>query len=175
MDITRASIEDFEDLFAIMTEAFPPEEYRPKERQKALFGDERYIVYVLKENGCTHGFLALWRLTGFYFAEHFAICASERNRRLGSRFLEQVLQGLDLPLVLEAEDRGDDISRRRMAFYERNGFTLTDVSYDQPNFHKSDKRIPLRLMYANLQDKAALPPFKEVIFKDIYKQAESVL
>ncbi len=172
METVKATKQDFEEIFEIMSEAFPPEEYRPKERQRALFDDERYTVYILREDKSIKGFLALWRLPSFYFAEHFAISSAERSRGLGSLFLSKVLPMLELPLVLEAENVNDDISKRRMAFYQRNGFTLTDICYNQPNFHKSDKVIPLRLMYAGLRAGSPLPPFKEIIFRDIYKKTE---
>lgn len=173
MDIRKATKQDFEEIFEIMSEAFPPEEYRPKERQRTLFDDGRYIVYLLTENGRTMGFLALWMLQGFYFAEHFAVSSRERNRGLGSHFLQGVLPLLDMPMALEVENTEDDISKRRVAFYERNGFILTGTCYDQPNFHKSDKIIPLRLMYTGLDEGGPLPPFKTVIFRDIYKKAEN--
>ena len=70
MNITPLNKNDFEQLFALMTSAFPPEEYRPKEKQYAILDDDNYSVTVLKENGVIIAFIAIWKLNGFYFAEH---------------------------------------------------------------------------------------------------------
>ena len=170
MEITLLKKNDFEQLFAIMQEAFPPEEYRPKARQFEILDDEKYSVSIVKQNDKILGFLAVWNLDEFDFVEHFAICSSLRNQGIGSKFLKEYLKTTVRPTVLEVENVDDDISKRRIGFYQRCGLELTDICYNQPNFQNSSKIIPLRIMLYdkhNTLDKQIIAPH---IFKKVYKR-----
>ncbi|MBE6643697.1 MAG: GNAT family N-acetyltransferase [Ruminococcaceae bacterium] len=173
LTLTKIEKEDFEQLFLLMSSSFPPEEYRPKEKQLALLDDDDYCATVLKENGKVVAFIAVWRLKGFAFAEHFAVEKEKRNNGLGSKFLKEYLKSLPLPLVLEVENLDDEIPKRRIDFYKRLGFIETDICYDQPNFHNSDKIIPLKIMFHPNGHKLDIKTVKDEIFKNIYKRAKN--
>ena len=49
--IERFSINDFERIYKIMQDSFPLTEFRPKNEQLALFEDDKYGVYGIRENG----------------------------------------------------------------------------------------------------------------------------
>lgn len=170
MKITLLEKYDFEQLFAIMQEAFPPEEYRPKERQFAILDDANYSVHIAKENGKILCFLAVWNLGEFDFVEHFAVDASLRNQGVGSKFLKEYLKTTARPTVLEVENVDDDISKRRIGFYQRCGLELTDICYNQPNFQNSSKIIPLRIMLFDEQNKLNKQIIAPHIFKKVYKR-----
>ena len=170
MKITLLEKNDFEQLFAIMQEAFPPEEYRPKNRQFEILDDENYSVSIVKENGKILGFLAIWNLGEFDFVEHFAIDSTLRNQGIGSSFLKEYLKTTVRPTVLEVENVDDEIPKRRIKFYQRCGLELTDICYNQPNFQNSNKIIPLRIMVfdkTNSLDRHIIAP---IIFKKVYKR-----
>lgn len=170
MNITPLNKTDFEKLFSLMKEAFPPEEYRPKGKQYAILDDKNYAVTVLKEDGDILAFIAIWKLDGFYFAEHLAVSKKHRNLGLGSEFLKEYLKSIDCPLVLEVEDLEDELCLRRIGFYKRLGFTLSDIRYDQPNFHQTQKRIPLRIMYNENGKELNVAKIKKEIFTKVYKK-----
>lgn len=174
MNITPLNKTDFEKLFCLMKEAFPPEEYRPKEKQFAILEDPNYAVTVLKEDGDLLAFIAIWKLKGFYFAEHLAVSERYRNLGIGSEFLKEYLKITNCPLVLEVEDLEDELSLRRIGFYKRLGFTLSDIRYDQPNFHKTPKRIPLRIMYNENGKDLKIDEIKKEIFTKVYKKPLTV-
>ncbi|MBQ4115886.1 MAG: GNAT family N-acetyltransferase [Clostridia bacterium] len=170
MNITRLEKKDFESFFALMQEAFPTEEYRPKEKQYGILDDANYSAYVLKEGNDVNAFIATWRLNGFYFAEHLAVSKVLRNQGVGSAFVKKYLELINIPLVLEVENLTDSIAQRRIGFYERLGFVLTDICYDQPNFQESSKRIPLRIMYHKNGQKFDIKTIKQEIFEKVYKK-----
>lgn len=170
MNITKLEKKDFESFFALMQEAFPPEEYRPKLKQYALLDDNNYSAYVLMDNNDVCAFIATWRLNGFYFAEHLAVSSKMRNRGIGSEFVKTYLDLIQIPLVLEVENLTDSISQRRIGFYERLGFILTDICYDQPNFQETGKRIPLRIMYHKNGKGIDTGNVKKEIFEKVYKK-----
>ncbi len=170
MNITKLEKKDFESFFELMQEAFPPEEYRPKEKQYAILDDSNYNAYVLTDNNEICAFIATWKLDGFYFAEHLAVSKQMRNRGIGSEFLKKYLDLIRIPLVLEVENLSDSISQRRIGFYKRLGFVLTDICYDQPNFQESGKRIPLRIMYHKNGQLFDTAKVKKEIFEKVYKK-----
>lgn len=170
MNISKLEKKDFESFFALMQEAFPPEEYRPKEKQYAILDDANYSAHVLMDNNDVNAFIATWKLNGFYFAEHLAVSPKLRNRGIGSEFVKAYLELIDIPLVLEVENLTDSIPQRRIGFYERLGFILTDICYDQPNFQESSKRIPLRIMYHKNGQEFDVTTIKQEIFEKVYKK-----
>ena len=170
MNISSLEKKDFDSLFEIMTQSFPPEEYRKKEKQYALLDDPKYKLTVLKEDNKISGFIAAWNLSDFIFIEHLAITPVKRNKGVGSAFVAQYLKESDLPIVLEVENKVDEISLRRINFYKRLGFVLTDICYNQPNFSDSDTVIPLKIMYYSKESFPTLSRVEETIFRDIYKK-----
>ena len=68
-----------------------------------------------------------------------------RNRGYGGRTLE-ILKEMYERMVLEAEPPTDDLRSRRIAFYERNGFSKNDYPYLQPPYRPGETRVPLVLM-----------------------------
>ncbi len=173
MEITRLLNKDFDKMYEIMQQSFPTAEYRPKHRQYAILSDCNYSVNVLKESDEISAFIATWNLQNFVFAEHFAVKENLRGRRIGSEFLKTYIETLEHPLVLEVENLNDEISLRRIEFYKRLGFVLTDICYDQPNFQKYSKTIPLRIMYHPNGRQLDLNNVKSEIFKKIYKKTSN--
>jgi hypothetical protein len=81
----------------------------------------------------------------------------------------QALKEEGRPIVLEVELPETDIARRRIAFYERNGFRLwTSRNYQQPPYRQGDAPIAMRLMaWGNLPESR----FEEVvrrIYREVY-------
>ena len=70
-----------------------------------------------------------------------------RNHGCGTQVLKAWLEAKGKPVVLEVELPADDLTRRRVGFYERNGFVLhKDFDYLQPPYKPGDDELPLKLM-----------------------------
>ncbi len=173
MELTYLDKKDFEELFTLMTRSFPSAEYRKKEKQYALLDDSNYELTVYKDEGVIKAFIAIWKLGSFVFAEHLAVLPELRGGGIGSKFLKEYLSHISTPVVLEVEDVDDDIAKRRIIFYQRLGFKLSDICYNQPNFDNSDTIIPLRIMYYDKTNTLDLSSVKNTIFQKIYKRSEN--
>lgn len=142
---------DFNQMYNLMEKSFPVDEHRPYEEQKELFQKEIYKVYGfylesdIKEK-LLQGFLATWNLGEFLFIEHFAVDSSLRNRGIGSKMLHELSKTKKVRLCLEVEPPESELTKRRIAFYERNGFFYHDFSYVQPALSKGQNAISLKLM-----------------------------
>lgn len=168
--MVQLTINDFDEIFNIMEASFPVDEYRTREGQRALFCDPRYRVYGKKQDGRLIGFIALWELDGLNFIEHFAVRSDLRGGGIGSRLICEVLKGIDGTVCLEVEPPTDEITRRRIAFYERGGFVYNGYDYTQPAMAAGKNPIPLRVMtYREKLSFARFEQLRDSLYKNIYK------
>ena len=128
--------------------AFPRQERRDDARQRHVTDhNPLFTPYLIYANGQEIGLLTLWRFPGFTFAEHLAISPGIRNGGYGGRVVEWLKQNEKNGIILEAELPETDLSRRRVAFYERYGFKICPKPYFQPPYHAGEVPLPLLLMY----------------------------
>lgn len=163
--------QDFDLVYAIMEEAFPYDERRTYEEQKQLFSDPRYQIYGLLDdsNGALKAFISFYRLDGFVFAEHFATSPKYRNQGLGGKILQSLIEILQERICLEVELPENEFSKRRIAFYRRNGFFLNEYAYKQPPISAGRAEIPLLLMTTGgtLTEEEFLQ-VKDILYREIY-------
>ena len=137
---------EFPAVYHLLESAFPANERRPLAAQRQLLTNPRYRVAVSEQDGRVAAFLASWRLPEFRFIEHFAVCTERRSCGLGQRMLQTFLQESSSPAVLEVELPDTELARRRIGFYERNGFHLNSYRYFQPPMAPGQLPLPLLVM-----------------------------
>ena len=133
----------------LLESAFPPIERRPLEDWKVMTENHKYfhaMAIVEKTKFC--GILTFWDFGTFLYIEHFAIDSQLRNGGIGKTALELFLyEHQHMNIVLEVEMPDNDIARRRIGFYERNGFCLIEErDYLQPPYIIGGETLPLKLM-----------------------------
>lgn len=150
--------------------SFPPTERRDFELLCDLVRKNPYFaMYALLREEMYVGFITAWRFDTFVYIEHFAIDETARNGGIGAEAMRQFLAFTDLPVVLEVELPVDNLSRRRIGFYERLGFVLDDHMYYQPPYHPGDEPLEMRLMqYGRLNLTEAFEAVRERIYREVY-------
>lgn len=153
------------------TESFPEEERRAFPLLLDLLADSPYFrLYLLTVKGQYVGFITVWQFERFTYVEHFAIDPVARSGGIGAAAMRQQLEQVQQPVVLEVEPPEDDLTRRRVGFYERLGFVLDEHPYQQPPYREGDPWLDLRLMYFGIMDFAPLyEEVREQIYKQVYK------
>ena len=141
--IEKLENKEFDAVYSIMEQSFPLEEYRSYNAQKALLQKPAYRIYVAKEEGKILGFAAVWELESWRFLEHLAVDPQHRNRGIGAGFLNFLTEKT---CCLEVELPETDLSRRRIGFYQRNGFFLNHYPYMQPSLGEGRSPVPLSIM-----------------------------
>lgn len=164
--------EEFDFVYSFMEKSFPLDEYRPYEEQKALLSDKRYSCYVLTDakTDAIQGFAMIWRFNDFAFIEHLAVNPELRNRGLGATLLKELEALLDCTICLEVELPETEMAKRRIGFYQRNGFFYNDYPYVQPPISKGRNPIELRIMTWGkeiLEDEFL--HMKTLIHREVYK------
>lgn len=126
--------------------SFPPEERRPWCEICSNAGS--LMLFGLFVGDVQAGFVTLWDFDDFVYIEHFAVDSSRRGTGIGAGALEAVKAFAGKPLLLEVEppEHPDVMARRRIAFYERCGFSMLDYDYIQPPYGAGLPSVPLRLM-----------------------------
>ena len=163
--LQRINETDFPEIYRIMQASFPDDEYRPYEEQIALFQEPEYRIYYMPA-----GFLAVWEFESFIYIEHFAVDPALRNSGTGSAMLQELVKQYQKPICLEVELPEDELTRRRIGFYERNGFVFNEYPYIQAPISKGKSPVPLRIMtYGSAITREKFEEMKEVLYRRVYK------
>ena len=163
--LQRINETDFPEIYRIMHASFSDDEYRPYDEQLALFEEPEYRIYYMPA-----GFLAVWEFESFIYIEHFAVDPALRNSGTGSAMLQELVKQYQKPICLEVELPEDELTRRRIGFYERNGFVFNEYPYIQPPISKGKSPVPLRIMtYRSEITREEFQKMKEILYRRVYK------
>ena len=160
----------YDEAEALMEQAFPPEERRPRTEQRE-YADHNPLFRpnVLVEDGQFAGLLNYWQLEGFIYAEHLATLPALRGGGLGRRIMEEFIRQAQGPIVLEVEPPTDELKQRRIGFYQRCGFTLWERPYIQPPYSDQLPSIPLRLMaHGHIEENQDFDRICRAIYTSVY-------
>lgn len=168
----KISINEFDEVYALFEKAFPLAELRPYELMKELFENNEFVIYSYVHNQRIVGALIVWELSDFVYLENFAVDESLRGQGIGSYFLDEAKKlYANQIIVLEVEEPVDDITKRRVAFYERNQYVLNPYHFIQPALRNNVSKVELMLMsYPNAIDVYTFDQIKKQIFRVVYHQ-----
>lgn len=150
--------------------SFPENERRAFSLVRELIKQEpRFTLYTLHKDSEYSGFITTWDLGDFSYVEHFAIDESARNGGIGGKAMKQWLATCNRPVVLEVELPAEEMSRRRIGFYERLGFVLDNHAYRQPPYREGDSWLEMRLMaYGPLALETSFERVRDLIYHHVY-------
>ena len=134
----------------LLLDSFPPEERRDESAWRRLTASEPtfHNTTVIDDAENPVGMLTYWDFPeGAVYIEHFATLPRLRGSGIGSAALRRLIADVgQRPILLEVEMPDDEISRRRIGFYRREGFGLLDIDYIQPPYRRGGTGVEMRLM-----------------------------
>lgn len=170
--LIRAEKSDFPAVYKIMLEAFPPSERRNEQGQRSLMDNGFYKVYLRKSGGEITAFLAVWEFPEISFIEHFAVDGRLRGSGIGKEMLSEYLAASKKPVFLEVEPPENELTKRRIGFYERLGFHMNDFPYEQPALQEGQNPLPLKIMtYPSPVSEEDFQRDKRTAFRHVYNSA----
>lgn len=158
----------------LMQTAFPSQERRDTELQRTYTDNQsRFHNNVLLDNGTPIGLLTYWDFDTFLYIEHFAISSERRNKGYGQQALATLKAKQEGMIVLEVEEPIDEITRRRVIFYQRQGFILQNYPYEQPPYRDGDEWFPMKIMSFQTEDftEDTFLQVKSTIYQEVYGKA----
>lgn len=168
--IKTSDTQYYQFMEGLLTEAFPPEEYRPLEDLRKYTDQKKnFRNNIILYNDIPVGFITYWQFEHFFYIEHLAIKPEYRNKGYGKYVIEQLHNQLNLPIVLEVERDTEEIAKRRIHFYQRHGFCLWKNDYSQPPYRKGDHYLPMYLMvYGGLTSENHFEMVKRKLYNAVY-------
>lgn len=164
---------EFDAVFRMMEEAFPPDERRPAAEQRALLDEPGFCLYVLRRGGRVAGFMAVRDFVqecGCTYLEHFAVAPELRGQGLGAAMLRELAARSAGMLVAEVEPPDTETARRRIAFYCSQGFCLNAHDYVQPPISAGRNPVPLRIVSApQALDDAGFMRLRNTLYRRVYR------
>ena len=168
--IQQLQYSDFGHIYKIMENSFPLTEFRPKNEQEKLLKSKYYSVLGIKENNIPISIAAIWHFENFVFIEHLATLPEYRNKGLGAQLLHEIISSTDKIVCLEVEPPIDELTTRRVGFYERYGMLFNSYPYIQPSISECREPIPLFIMTSNRKvDEQEFIKIKNKLYKEVYK------
>lgn len=154
----------------LLHDSFPLAERRDDEAQRDNTDhNPRFTCYFISDDELPVGLITAWNLDGFYYLEHLATTPLIRNRGYGKLIIQQIKDLLPGVIVLEVEHPEDEMSRRRIGFYQRCGFQLCEKEYIQPPYREGGEEVPLFLMYSGTDSiDDAFDTIRQRIYKEVY-------
>ena len=168
--IQDADTDEYDSMEKLLTSAFPEEEYRDlAEMREFTTCRQKFHNNLIYDGGTFIGLITYWDFGSFCYVEHFAILPDMRNRGYGRAILERLKDVLRRPIVLEVECPTEEMARRRIGFYSRQGFKLWKHEYMQPPYRPGGESLPLLLMaYGDLDEEKDFEKIEKTIHKEVY-------
>ncbi len=151
-------------IFNTYASTFPENERRDEAQFLELAENPNCYIYNIKKEENAIGYCIIWQLESCYFLEHFEVFEAFRNQKYGSEIVEILKEKFE-KLVLETEpEHLSEIAKRRISFYQRNGFEIIEKKYLQPSYGEGKPKALLYLM-SNF-----LPENLQILVEEIYLQ-----
>ncbi|MET3113717.1 ribosomal protein S18 acetylase RimI-like enzyme [Pedobacter sp. CG_S7] len=125
---------------------FPIQERREWTSLLSLLNHPAMQLDLICEEELPIGFIIWWKINDWLFIEHFAISPHIRGGGYGSTVMCYYMEKANGKIFLEVEPPFTIDAERRIAFYEKLGLSLLDVSYQQPSYVEKDVYYPMLLM-----------------------------
>lgn len=167
------------DVLKIYEDSFPENERRPVSGvERQIDSNNDYNFFVVLENDFPVGMAVVWVIERrFIFIEHLAIAENRRSEGIGSKAMKLLADKSPFPIIIEVEKNLPEMTEeqlgnceRRLKFYKKLGFRLSDGEYVQPPYTKQLQPVPMSLMEreGHLLDED-FESVKQAIYKNVYK------
>jgi ribosomal protein S18 acetylase RimI-like enzyme len=148
---------------------FTPQYRELEELRKYTDTKTHFYNNIIFHNNTPVGLNTYWDFGHFYYIEHFAIDPTQRNGGYGKSVLNHLCQLLKHPIVLEVEIPEEEMAKRRINFYQRQGFSLWEKPYQQPPYKTGDNYLPMLIMaYGDIECGKDFDSVKEHIYREVY-------
>jgi len=160
----------FPKAWELYEDAFPLEERRLLDAQTQVMKKPNYHFDITIDENKLIGFLLWWDFEKYGYIDHFATTTLQRNKGFGKQILENFMNSIHKPILLEVELPTSSINQRRIKFYERIGFKLNQHYYEVPPIEEGQPPLRLLLMsYPEILSAQDVEQFIKICHPIIFK------
>ncbi len=169
--MTEISETRFNEAYDILESSFIPAELKPREVLRLQHSKGEVLILGFEDDKKLAAVITLWEFADFVFVENFAVDIKHRGKGIGGQLLQKVIEKFRYKrIILEVEPPENEIQKRRISFYEINGFTLSPFCYTQPPLRNGCENIELVIMHTgNRLTCDEFEAIKNDVFKTVYK------
>ena len=169
--ITPSDSKLWEQVWRLYIDSFPEWERRRISSHGRATEEDDFNTYIALDDGNLMGLIFYWKNNDFIYVEHLAITSSMRGKSFGSRIIEELIDEYPgYSILLEIDPPTDEISERRLAFYQRLGFMMNDYEYIHPSYSKNVMPHHLKIMsYPEPLSRERFESFKEYMANKVLK------
>ncbi|MDC9616275.1 GNAT family N-acetyltransferase [Xenorhabdus khoisanae] len=151
--------------------AFPLHEQRSNQGRLSILGVDHYYLYALIDVDVFIGFIGAWKFEDFFYIEHIAISSSLRGQGYGKRVLDAFCTK-HCKVVLEIDPVVDEISSKRLRFYQQCGFVTHEILHHHPSYHPDREPHELVILsYPEQLSELSYQAFKDCLIHQVMKSA----
>ena len=153
--------------------SFPTAEKRKAEDHIRAISNPKFHPISAWEGVQLIGLLFFWEWDDYRYVEYLAVNPELRGRSYGSQLLRYLVDG-GHTTILEIDPLSNELSVRRLQFYERNGFTLTPYRFDHlPYRLETQTQELLILSYPKMITKKQHVDFIQFMDEEVREYCES--
>lgn len=129
MEFVNLKMEDYPSFLKLYNDSFPDNERRIYEDEEHLANfikmkGGKFHAFAAKDGDLFLAFLSYWTFLGYTYVEHFAVQPEHRGKRIGALMLNHLFKEVSKDVLIEVEHPETDEAKRRIKFYEQNGFKV---------------------------------------------------
>ena len=128
LNIEAGDKERWEKVWELYEDSFPIAERRKVDDHLRACNDERFFPLSAWEGQQLIGLMFFWEWDSYRYLEHLAVNPELRGQGHGSQLLKY-LRDSEHTIILEIDPLSNELSVRRLQFYERSGYTLTPYRF----------------------------------------------
>lgn len=159
-------------VWELYEESFPEAERRKKEDHLRACNDTRFFPLSAWEGRDLIGLMFFWEWDSYRYLEHFAVNPELRGQGHGSQMLRH-LRDSEHTTILEIDPLINELSVRRLQFYERAGYSLTPYRFIHLPYRLDAKAQELLILsYPHMITKEQHYDFKRFLNEEVIHYCE---
>ncbi len=169
--INSNNIEELIKIKKIYNASFPNIERIDFEKiQTSIEYKKQFYLEAIIFNNQTIGFISYLLENKFIILCYFAIEVSYRGSGKGKKVLQYLRNKYPNYLIIgEIEHPINEIAKRRIEFYKRNNFFVSDFGYKQPALIPNTEPVPLLIISSPYSlTLSEYEQVKEILYKKVY-------
>ena len=173
LQINKLDTHRWNKVWRLYEDSFPAAERRKEEDQLRACADERFFPLSAWNGRELVGLLFYWEWDSYRYLEHLAVNPELRGQSYGSQLLRH-LQDSEHTIILEIDPLVNELSVRRLQFYEKVGFTLTPYRFLHLAYRLEAEPVELLILsYPRMITRAEREDFLRFLSEVVAKYCEA--